>query len=213
MVENIQIIEGKKITFIDAYKPVDKKIRIAGYARVSSGLEDQLNSFTNQVGYYQKITKYHPEWELVDVYADEAKSGVSTKNRDEFNRMIKDCENGKIDKIVTKSVSRFARNTMDTISTVRKLREYGVSVLFESESLDTGTITSEQILTLQAHIAEQESLRMSKNLQHTIRRDMERGIYLPTGISLRTSNIKYVKKKLKSLGEFTKNILVVRVVI
>ena len=124
------------------------KLRVAGYARVSSDSDGQLNSFSAQVNYYQRLIEKNSEWELAEIYADEAVSGVSLDKRDDFGRMLDDCQKGKIDRIITKSTSRFARNTLDAIRTIRELKDMGVTVYFEKENLDTATLTSENLLTL-----------------------------------------------------------------
>ena len=107
-----------------------RKKRVAGYARVSTDQEEQQTSYEAQVDYYTKHIQSNPEWEYVDVYTDEGISATSTKRRDGFNKMVADALAGKIDLIITKSVSRFARNTVDTLTTVRKLKEKGVEVYF-----------------------------------------------------------------------------------
>ena len=111
--------------------------RVAAYARVSTDSDEQFTSFEAQVEYYTKEIRKRSDWTLVDVYADEGISGTNTKKRDGFNQMIKDALAGKIDLIITKSVSRFARNTVDTLTTVRKLKERGVEVFFEKENIYT----------------------------------------------------------------------------
>lgn len=113
------------------------KKRVAAYARVSTDLEEQLSSYEAQVDYYTKYIQNNPEWEFVSVYTDEGISATSTRHRDGFNRMITDALEGKIDMIITKSVSRFARNTVDTLTTVRKLKEKGIEVYFEKENIYT----------------------------------------------------------------------------
>lgn len=113
------------------------KRRTAGYARVSTDNEEQLSSYEAQVDYYTRYIKSKSEWEFVGVYTDGGISATNTKKRDGFNRMIKDALDGKIDLIIAKSVSRFARNTVDTLTTVRKLKEKGVEVYFEKENIYT----------------------------------------------------------------------------
>ncbi len=128
---------GKSITVIPAksqetaveVKP--RKIRVAAYCRVSTELEEQQSSYENQMRYYSDFIQSNPSYELVDIYADEGLSGTSTKKRSEFNRMIEDCKAGKIDRILVKSISRFARNTLDCIRFVRELKELGVGITFE----------------------------------------------------------------------------------
>lgn len=154
------------------------KLRVAGYARVSSDSADQLNSFSAQVRYYTALIEKHDGWELTEVYADEAASGVSTEKRDDFNRMIADCKKGKIDRIITKSTSRFARNTLDSISAIRELKAMGVTVYFEKENLDTASLTSENLLTLYSLFAQEESISISKNCKKGVRMRMEKGTYV-----------------------------------
>ena len=108
-----------------------KKRRVAAYARVSTLDEEQLNSYENQITYYTNYIKSHPDWEFVEVYSDEGISGLNTKRRLGFKRMIRDARNGKIDLIITKSISRFARNTVDSLSITRYLKNMGVEVYFE----------------------------------------------------------------------------------
>ncbi len=154
------------------------KLRVAGYARVSSDSDDQLNSFSAQVRYYTQLIDGSESWDMVEVYADEGLSGVSTDKRDDFNRMIADCRRGKIDRIITKSTSRFARNTLDTIRIIRELKDIGVTVFFEKESIDTAKITSENLLTLYALFAQEESLSISKNCKKGVRMRMSSGTYV-----------------------------------
>ena len=114
-----------------------QKRRVAGYARVSTDSDEQFTSYEAQVDYYTQYIKRNPEWEFVKVYTDEGISGTNTKHRIGFNEMIADAMSGKIDLIVTKSVSRFARNTVDSLVTIRKLKEKGVEVYFEKEYIET----------------------------------------------------------------------------
>lgn len=143
---------------------VIKKRKVAAYARVSTESEEQATSYEAQVNYYSSYIKEKPNWEYVDVYSDEGITGTNTKRREGFNRMIKDALDGKIDYIITKSISRFARNTLDTIKYVRELKSNGVYVLFEKENLDTSDPKSELILTIMASIAQEESRSISQNV-------------------------------------------------
>ena len=145
---------------------------------ICSDSDDQLNSFSVQVHYYTKLIEKKPEWELVEIYADEGISGTSTEKRDDFNRMVEDCRKGKIDRIITKSTSRFARNTLDTIRIIRELKSLGVTVFFEKENLDTALLTSENLLTLYATFAQEESLSISQNCKKGNRMRMQRGEYV-----------------------------------
>ena len=110
---------------------VARKLRVAAYARVSSSSEDQLNSYRAQNQYYSELISGNPDWEMVDIYADSGITGTSVDKREDFKRMMADCRKGKIDRILVKSISRFARNTKDCLAAVRELKELGVSVLFE----------------------------------------------------------------------------------
>lgn len=125
----------KKITTIEALPKLERIIRVAAYARVSSGKDAMLHSLSAQISYYQKLITSHKGWQFAGVYADEGISGTSTKRRDDFKEMIEDALEKKIDLIITKSISRFARNTLDTITYVRKLKGIGVEVYFEKENL------------------------------------------------------------------------------
>lgn len=138
--------------------------KVAAYARVSTNSDEQYTSYEAQVNYYTKLIQDRPDWEYTSVYADEGLSGTTTKRRIEFNRMIKDALNGKVNLIITKSISRFARNTLDTISYVRKLKAKGIEVFFEKENLWTLDPKSELILTIMASIAQEESRSISQNV-------------------------------------------------
>ncbi len=176
------VIDERKIIYIDSIKVQKAKLRVAAYARVSSESEEQLNSFSAQVNYYNNYISQREDWELVDVYADEGVTGVSTKKRTDFKRMISDCEQGKIDKIITKSISRFARNNIDAIETTRKLKFLGISVLFENENMDTETLSSEYLLALRATFAQQESINISQNVKKGISNRMASGTYISTNV-------------------------------
>ncbi len=138
--------------------------KVAAYARVSTNSDEQYTSYEAQVSYYMKFIQDKPNWDYVNVYADEGISGTNTKRRVGFNKMITDALNGKINLIITKSISRFARNTLDTISYVRKLKDNGIEVFFEKENLWTLDPKSELILTIMASIAQEESRSISQNV-------------------------------------------------
>lgn len=138
--------------------------RVAGYARVSTDNNDQANSYEAQVDYYEHYIKNHDGWQYVDIYTDEGISGTSTKHRDGFNQMIADALAGKIDLIVTKSVSRFARNTVDSLTTVRKLKDKGVEVFFEKENIWTLDSKGELLITIMSSLAQEESRSISENV-------------------------------------------------
>ena len=150
-------------------------IRCAAYCRVSSSSEDQLNSYGTQIRFYSRKFENSDTETLVDIYADEGITGTSMTRRDEFNRLMSDCRKGKIDRIYTKSISRFARNLKDCLQNVRKLKALGISVIFEKENIDTLRTTDEIIITILAGLAQEESVSLSQNLQWGIRKRMEKG--------------------------------------
>ncbi len=138
--------------------------RVATFARVSTSSEEQLTSYEAQVDYYTRFIQSKPEWEFVRVYTDEGISAVNTKKREGFNQMVRDALDGKIDLIVTKSVSRFARNTVDSLVTVRKLKEKGVEVYFEKENIYTLDSKGELLITIMSSLAQEESRSISENV-------------------------------------------------
>ena len=140
------------------------KRKVAAYARVSTDTEEQISSYEAQVDYYTRYIKSKNNWEFIEVYTDEGISATNTKKRDGFNRMIKDALDKKIDLIVTKSVSRFARNTVDTLTTVRKLKEKGVEVYFEKENIYTLDSKGELLITIMSSLAQEESRSISENV-------------------------------------------------
>lgn len=149
--------------------------RVAVYCRVSTESEFQLESLENQMKGFQTRLDEHEDWDLANLYVDEGLSGTSMKHRVQFNQMIEDCSTGMIDYIITKSVSRFARNTVDTLQTVRKLKKLGIFVYFEKEGIDTADSTSEMILTVMASFAQEESRSISENVKWGIRKRFEAG--------------------------------------
>lgn len=152
------------------------KIRVAAYCRVSSEQDEQLNSFENQVTYYTEYITNTPEYELAGIYADEGISGTSTKRREEFNRMIADCEAGKIDLVITKSISRFARNTQDCLNYSRKLKDLGIGIRFEKEGINTMDGTGELLFTILSSLAQDESRSISENTTWGIRSLYKQGV-------------------------------------
>ena len=140
-----------------------KKRRTAAYARVSTDSEEQLTSYSAQVDYYTNYIKSRDDWEFVSVYTDEGITGTNTKHREGFKRMVADALAGKIDLIVTKSVSRFARNTVDSLTTIRKLKDKGVEAYFEKENIWTFDGKGELMLTIMSSLAQEESRSISEN--------------------------------------------------
>lgn len=142
-----------------------KKLRVAAYCRVSTDNEEQAGSYETQVTHYREYITANPEWVFVDVYADEGISATNTKKRDDFNRMIDDCKKGLIDFILTKSISRFARNTVDCLNYIRILKEMNIPVFFEKENINSMDAKGEILLTIMASLAQQESESLSKNVK------------------------------------------------
>ena len=154
---------------------MNNKIKVAAYCRVSTDMEDQLHSLSAQIKYFTEYISDHIGWELIEVYYDEGITGTSVKKRDGFNRMIEDCEKSKINLILTKEVSRFARNTVDTLCFTRKLSALGIGVIFMNDGIDTRDKDGELRLTIMASIAQEESRKVSERVKWGIRRQMENG--------------------------------------
>lgn len=172
----------KKVAMIPAAPQMDKslkmterQLRVAAYCRVSTELESQEGSYEAQVEYYtEKITE-NPNWKMAGIYADDGKSATNTKKRADFRAMIQDALDGKIDLIITKSVSRFARNTVDSLTTIRKLKEHNVAVVFEKEGVNTLDGTGEFLITILSSIAQEESRNISENTRWGVVRRFENG--------------------------------------
>ena len=152
--------------------------RVAAYARVSTGHERQEHSLEAQVDHYQKLIKSKPGWEYQGVYIDDGISGTRISGRTQFMRLMTDCEQGMIDIVLTKSISRFARNTVDLLEAVRRLKELNIDVRFENENIRTLSSTGELVLTFLASIAQEESRSTSENLRWAVRKRYEKGISL-----------------------------------
>ena len=175
MEKNITVIPAKKLQQT-VMSQTRKKIRVAAYCRVSTDQDEQLSSYENQVNYYREYILKHEDYELVDIYADEGISATNTKKRDAFNRLIQDCRDGKVDRILVKSISRFARNTLDCIKYVRELKELGIGVTFEKENIDSLDSKGEVLLTILSSLAQDESRSISENSTWGIRKKFERGV-------------------------------------
>lgn len=174
-------------------------MRVAAYCRVSSDSSDQLHSFAAQVKHYTEFICGNDKTTLADIYADEGITGTKTAKRDEFNRLVADCKKGRIDRVLTKSVSRFARNTADSLMYARLLKEYGVSILFEKENIDTAYMSSELLLALSGAQAQEESVSISKNMRWSVERRMKSGTYLssstPYGYELKNGEFCIVESE------------------
>jgi len=172
-----------KVTVINplsqsSLKSLAPKKRVCAYCRVSSDSIGQLQSFSAQMEHYTALIEKNNEWQFCGVYADEGISGISKNKRGEFLRLIKDCEEQKIDMVITKSISRFARNTKDSIETIRKLKAVGVSVFFEKENIDTMSGESELVLTILSSIAQEESISISKNIRWGCQKRFQTGEWI-----------------------------------
>nr|DAR21921.1 MAG TPA: integrase [Caudoviricetes sp.] len=162
---NIQVIQPiRRAELVQASLAPKLKKRVAAYARVSTDNEEQLTSYEAQVDYYTRKINARTDWEFVEVYTDKGISGTNTKRREGFKLMVQDALDGKIDLILTKSVSRFARNTVDTLTTIRQLKERGVAVYFEEQSIDTMDGKGELLITIMSSIAQEESRSISDNV-------------------------------------------------
>lgn len=168
----------RKVTKISAESIAKKpKLRVAAYCRVSTDSEEQLVSLETQKTHYESFIKANPEWELAGIYYDEGITGTKKEKRTELLRMLKDCEHRKIDFIVTKSISRFARNTTDCLELVRKLTNLGVFMYFEKENINTQSMDSELMLTILSSLAESESISISENNKWSIQKRFQNGTY------------------------------------
>lgn len=163
--KNITVIPAKKQLAGKSSKEEKPKLRVAAYCRVSTDSDEQATSYDVQIQHYRDYILGNPEWTLVDVYADDGISGTNTKKREEFNRMIDDCMKGLIDMVITKSISRFARNTLDCLKYIRMLKEKNIPVYFEKENINTMDSKGEVLLTIMASLAQQESESLSKNVK------------------------------------------------
>lgn len=186
-----------------------KYIRVGAYCRVSTDSHDQQNSFFAQVKYYNDYIRQNGKMRLVDIYADEGITGTEMQKRDEFKRMLRDARNRKLDRVLVKSVTRFARNALDCIESVRELKSCGVSVFFENDNLDTEQMNSEMLLYIKSEFAQQESLSASRRMSTSIRMRMESGTYrivsAPYGYSVEDGDliVKSVEaEKVKQVFDF-----------
>jgi len=171
--KNVEIIEPKNS---NNSKPKElKTLKVAAYARVSTELDEQQSSYEAQIKYFTEYISSHPGWKLVKVYADEGITGTNMNKREGFKQMIADAEAGKIDLILTKSISRFARNVVDALDTIRKLQAQNVYIYFEKENLKTDDPKSETLLAMMSSLAQEESRSISENVRWSIERNMKKG--------------------------------------
>ena len=142
-----------------------RKLRVAAYCRVSTDYEEQATSYQTQIEHYEEIINKNPDWVFAGIFADEGISATSTKGREQFNLMIQACHDGKIDMIITKSISRFARNTVDCLNYIRELKALNIPIYFEKESINTMDAKGEVLITIMASLAQQESESLSQNVK------------------------------------------------
>ena len=169
---------ARKQIYIPALQPEVVTLRVAAYCRVSTDSDDQLNSFVAQQSYYNDYIRKHDNWQFVEIYADEGITGTSAARRDDFQRMLSDCRKGRIDKILVKSISRFARNTKECLECIRELKALGISVFFEEHNIDTKMVTSEMLTAVLASCAQAESESISKNMRWSYQKRMESGQFI-----------------------------------
>lgn len=170
----------RKVTKIDAASNAvlaQRKLRVAAYCRVSTDSDEQLSSLGNQRSHYSIYIQSNPDWEFAGLYYDEGLSGTKKENRAGLLRLIRDCENRKVDMFLTKSISRFARNTRDCLEIVRQMTDLGVAILFEKENINTGTMDSELILSILSSLAAEESVSISQNNKWGIKRRFQNGTF------------------------------------
>ena len=175
MNKSITVIPARRRVGNTVNKEVKPKLRVAAYCRVSTDSDEQATSYDAQIKYYTELIENNPEWTLAGIFADEGISGTNTKKRDEFNRMIEECMAGKIDMIITKSISRFARNTLDCLKYIRQLKDKNIAVFFEKENINTMDSKGEIMLTIMASLAQQESQSLSQNVKLGIQYRYQQG--------------------------------------
>lgn len=165
MNENVTLIPARRRAGNRIIKEEKPKLRVAAYCRVSTDSDEQAGSYETQVNHYTEYIGRNKEWELAGIYTDDGISGTNTKKREGFNEMIDDCMTGKIDMVITKSISRFARNTIDCLKYVRQLKEKNIAIIFEKENINTLEASGELLLTIMASLAQQESASLSQNVK------------------------------------------------
>lgn len=176
-------LKSPRVVVIPANTPGQaRKLRVAAYARVSSNSEDQLNSFAAQNAHYTELITSNPDWEFVDVYADKGITGTSAEKREDFQRLLADCRRGRIDRILVKSSSRFARNTKECLEAVRELKALDVSVCFEEQNIDTAELSGELLVAIFAMMDQKESENISDNTRWGVQRRMANGTFRPSKV-------------------------------
>lgn len=196
-------MDRKEVLVIPAKSLQEKKIKVAAYCRVSTDSNDQMNSFFTQMKYYNDYIKNNPEMIFVDIYADEGITGTSLNKREEMKRLIKDCRLGKIDRVLVKSVTRFARNALECIEIVRKLKEDKVNVYFENDKINTENMSSEIILYIKSAFAEAEVVSASRRMAKSNQMRMENGTFktttAPYGYRLTENGLEIVEEEAEKI--------------
>ena len=173
--KEVEVIKAKGISTRRNKGKTIERLRVAAYCRVSTDSEDLLNSYKSQVAYYTELINKNKEWAMAGIFADEAITGTQVTKREDFQRMINECMNSEIDMVITKSISRFARNTLDTLKYVRMLKEKNISVYFEDEKINTLTMDGELLLVVLSSVAQQEVENISANVKKGLKMKMKRG--------------------------------------
>lgn len=179
---SLALQERKVIVIEAAERSETQKLRVAAYCRVSSDSSDQLNSFMAQTHYYTDLITQNLNWIMADIYADEGISGTSAGRRPEFQRLLADCRRGRVNRILVKSISRFARNTKECLETIRSLKAIGVGVWFEEQNIDTSQVSGELLTAVFAAIAQKESESISENQRWSYQHRMQSGTFLPSSM-------------------------------
>lgn len=180
---SLAIEEKPQVIVIEAAdRPQDIRLRVAAYVRVSSDSEDQLNSFAAQNHYYTSLISAKGNWVIVDIYADCGITGTSAEKRDDFQRLLADCRRGLIDRVLCKSISRFARNTTECLETIRELKTLGIGITFEKEHIDTAKMSGEMLTALFAAMAQAESESISRNGRLGVQMRMKNGTFTPSAL-------------------------------
>ncbi len=173
----------QRVIIINAKEqPQEIKLRVAAYARVSTASDDQINSFDAQSKHYTDLIASKENWQIVDIYADRGISGRTAEKREDFQRLLSDCRKGKIDRILVKSISRFARNTKECLELVRELKLLGISVYFEKENIDTAKMSGEMMTAMFASLAQAESQSISGNMRWGYQKRMASGTFIPSTV-------------------------------
>lgn len=155
-----------------------RKLRVAACARVSSDSDDQLDSLAAQNAYFTELITSNPEWELVDIYADQGIIGTVAERRDDFQRLLKNCRRGRIGKVLTKPAAQFARNTSESLMAFRELKDLGVGVYFEEQNINTNQMSGELLIAIFSMIAQKESEAISENIRWTYQKKMKKGHFI-----------------------------------